>query len=290
MAKTDLQIMIEEEAEKVRNTAVPIKAGLLERLLVRKASVKRLHRNPEDEFTFPTIGPSMEIISSYVAKFKENRAKGLPLMDEPLYVQKMRPSGYLLLNGHHRWAAAIRLGIKTVPISIVNGVFEADIKAILEASKHEKRATLDLDEVVFADPAEGNVEKRHGLPVFGLQKKWLRSGIPALIKNLKLRGYDVWVYAADYYSIDDIRRYFKHYGVSVDGIITGMNKRSTKTGKGVEELFANRYSRTLHIDRDMLLLTRGRSGDFTEVKINCEPQGWAGAVTEAVDRAEGNEG
>ena len=120
--------------------------------------------NPEDEFTFPDIGPNMGIISSYVSQFVDNMKRGLPLMDEPLYVQKIRPSGYMLLNGHHRWAAALRLSIKKVPVSIVNGVYEADIKKILESSTHEKRATLDLDEIIFADPAETEVERRRGNP------------------------------------------------------------------------------------------------------------------------------
>ena len=77
----------------------------------------------------------------------------------------------MLLNGHHRWAAALRLSIKKVPVCIVNGVYEADIKKIIETSTHEKRATLDLDEVVFANSDEAKTEKHRGLPFYGLQKK-----------------------------------------------------------------------------------------------------------------------
>ena len=292
MAKTDLEIFIEEEALKIKNTGVPVKASLLERLLVRKSSCKRLHPNPEDEFTFPDIGPNMEIISSYVARFKDNINKGLPLMDEPLFIQKIRPSGYMLLNGHHRWAAAIRLGIKRVPVSVVNAVFDGDIRVMLERSTHEKRATLDLDEVVFAAPGEEHVEKHGSLFRFGLQKKRLRLGIPALFKKLKVRGYDIWVYSREFYSIDDLRRYFKHYSVSVDGIITGMKKQTSKGGASrqrVEEMIRDKYQTTIHIDRDLILVTKARSNDFREIAIDCGPGEWSGTVADAIDGIEKDE-
>ena len=30
--------------------------------------------------------------------------------EEPLIVEKVHPEGYMLLNGHHRWAAALKTG------------------------------------------------------------------------------------------------------------------------------------------------------------------------------------
>lgn len=289
MAKTDLEIFIEEETVRMKSTGVPVKASLPERLLTRNASVKRIHPNPEDEFTFPDIGPNMNIISSYTTQFVNNLKRSLPLMDEPLYVQKIRPSGYMLLNGHHRWIAAMRLGIKKVPVSVVNAVFDSDIKSMLEHATHEKRASLDLDEVIFASPGENNVEKHRGLIGYGIQKKRLRLGIPALLNNLKVRGYDIWVYSSKFYSVDDLKRYFGHYKVSIDGVITGMKKQTSKSGgkrKKVEEMISDRYKTTLHIDREMLLITHGKSNDFNEIEINCEPQAWAGAVIDAIDRAD----
>ena len=290
--KTELEQFIEEEALKVKNTGVPVKASLIERLLVRKLSCKRMHPNPEDEFTFPDIGPNMTIISSYVAQFKENINKGLPLMDEPIFVQKIRPSGYMVLNGHHRWAAAMRLGIRQVPVSVVNAVFDGDIRVMLEKVTHQKRATLDLDEVVFAQDDEEYTEKRRSPFRFGLQKKRLRLGIPALFKKLKVRGYDIWVYSSEYYSIDDIKRYLRHYSADVDGIITGMKKQTSKNDgmrKKVEEMILNRYSTTLHIDRDLLLMTQSRTGDFREIAIEGGPAGWSGAVIDALDGIEKDE-
>ena len=291
--KTDLELFIEEETLKQRSTGVPVRASLPERLVVRRCDPKRLHPNPEDEFCFPDIGPNMGIVSSYVSEFVDHMKRGLPVMEEPLYIQKIRPSGYMILNGHHRWAAALRLSLKSVPVRVVNGVYEGDIKKILEVSTHEKRATIDLDEVVFASSQEETAEKRRGIPFYGLQKKRLRLGIPALFQNLRLKGYDIWVYSSNFYSVDDIGRFFKHYGVSVDGIITGIKKKSgspSKEKKKTDELIANKYRMTLHIDRDILVATYGRSGDFREAAIKADSPGtWSAAVIDALEGIEKNE-
>lgn len=281
MAKTDIEQFIQDEVLKDKGVMVPVKAGLLERLLVRKLSVKRMHPNPEDEFCFPEIGPNLGIISSYVSQFRENLDKNKPIMEEPLFIQKVRPSGYMLLNGHHRWAAALRLGIKKVPVNIVNGVFESDIRVILEKSEHKKRATIDLDEVIFRGPKDPDVEKLPGILNIGLKKKRLRIGVPALFSYLKKNGYDIWVYSSDYYSIDDVQRYFKRYSAGVDAVITGMNKKRSdgKTAySGIENLIAAKYETTLHIDNEMLLITHGRSGEFEEARIECEPKDWSREV------------
>ena len=289
--KTDFQLFLEEEVSKVRNTGVPVKASVIERLLVRKIATKKLHPNPEDEFCFPDIGPNEGIISTYTSTFADHIKRNIPLFDEPLFVQKIRPSGYMILNGHHRWAAARRLGIKQVPISIVNAVFDGDIRLMLEKATHERRATLDLDEVVFAAKDDTEREKHAGLFGLGIQKKKLRLGIPALFTDLKKRGYDIWVYSSEFYSIDDIKRYFKHYSVDVDGIITGMKKRSKGSEKSrkVDELLGNRYKTTLHIDRELLLMTKDGASDFREDRIMSEPERWAETVIDALDGIENEE-
>lgn len=290
--KTDLEQFIEDEVLIQRSTAVPVKASLIERLVVRQYATDKLLPNPEDEFCFSDIGPNMNIISQYVSQFIENMKKNLPIMDEPLYVQKIRPSGYMILNGHHRWAAASRLSIKKVPVRVVNGIYEGDVRRILEKSTHEKRATIDLDEVVFTLSDGDKAERRRGIPLYGLSRKRLRYGIPALFSHLKLKGYDIWVYSSRYYSVDDITRFFAKYGVTVDVIITGMKKLSgkpTKQKKKMDELVKNKYRMTLHIDRDLIIATYSHAGDFREEAVECKPDVWSASVCDALIRIENDE-
>lgn len=287
MAKTEFEEFIQNSIENSKGVSYPVDASLLERLLVLKVSCDKLHPNPEDEFCFPDIGPHYGIISNYVAQFSDNLKKGLPLMEEPLYIQKIKPRGYTLLNGHHRWAAAMRLGIKRVPVRVINTTKESDIKNVLESSDHDRRVTIDLDEVLFRKEDDPVVEKKPGILSFGIQKKPLRQGAPALLSALRRKGFDIWVYSADFYSVDDIKKYFRRYKVGVDGVITGMKKKRKDGGSMLsqaENLFSGKYNTTLHIDNDMMLVTHSGSSDFEEIDLNCAPENWSREAINAVEQ------
>ena len=264
MAKTEFEKQIYEDLQKQKGMSFTVKASLLERLLVRKADCRDLHPNAEDEFTFENVGPSMRIISEYEEKFRTAIKRNQDPIDDALIVEKLHPRGYLLLNGHHRWAAAKRCQIKKVPIKIVNLAQDSDIEKILENSKHDKRVTLDLDEVVFRTDKDKCIEKVPAFRLFKFNYR-LKLGVPALFHHLSKHGYDIWVYSAKYYSIDDIQRFFRNYHVHVDGIITGTEKRKASNAASAvkrEKMIADKYKQTLHIDNDMVLLT----GDIEDAK------------------------
>ena len=278
MAKTEFEKKIYDDVQKQKGTSFTVKASLLERLLVRKTACSNLHPNAEDEFTFENVGPSMRIIGEYEEKFRYNQRHNQPIFDDALIVEKLHPKGYLLLNGHHRWAAAMRCQIKKVPIKIVNLAQDSDIKKILENSKHDKRVTLDLDEVIFRSDNDKYVE---AVPKFRLIKfkKKLKLGVPALFHYLSKQGYDIWVYSAQYYSIDDIQRFFRAYSVHVDGIITGTEKRKASNSASAvqrEKMIAAKYKQTLHIDNDMVLMTGGVEGaKYKKYDLNVPADEWS---------------
>ncbi|MCR5023581.1 MAG: ParB/RepB/Spo0J family partition protein [Lachnospiraceae bacterium] len=277
MAQSELGSIIQEDLEKYSSISFPVKTGLLERLLIKKLPCKMLHPNPADEFSFPDIGPNYNIISDYEAKIRRNLAIDKPVYDEPVTVEKVRPHGYMLLNGHHRWAAALHQNIDKIPVEIINLAQESDIKKILENSTHTKRATLDLDEVIIRTDDDPFLEKKPGF-LFSLKhKKRIRAGIPALFYHLSRNGYDIWVYSSEYHSIDDVRDFLKGYKAHVDGVITGMSKEKKavkKQSSEMEKLFSNKYSVTLHIDNDMILRTEKETSDFKEYPLNID-ENWA---------------
>ena len=282
MAKTEFEQLMDDAVEET-SLYIPVKAGMVERMTVHSVDTKSLHPNLEDEFTFPEIGPSYRIISEYIEKINDAQRLGKPIFDEPIIVEKTRPDGYLILNGHHRWAAALKLGIKKVPVKIVNLPSESDIKKMLEKCLHDKRVTLDLDEVIFRNENDPDIEeppKDHGKK--GIEK-WIRLGVPALFRFFTKRGYDIWVYSSNYYSLEDIQAFFMSYVVHVDGIITGMkNTVSEKKKNKVESLVGSRYLETIHIDNDMLLVTHGAGKDFEEFTV--DPSRWVKSIMEAMDR------
>lgn len=290
MAKTQLMEFVLDDIEKQKGVAIPVRASLLERLIVTSASCKSIHPNPEDEFSIESVGPSYRIIGEYQAKFRDAMRMGSRPFDEPLMVEKLRPHGYLLLNGHHRWAAAMRSGIKRVPIKIINCASESDIKTILEKSQHDKRAVVDLDEVIFRSADYKYLEKKaFTFPLSLRFKQRIRLGIPALFYHLVKCGYDIWVYAADFYSIDDIQKFFKAYSVHVDGILTGVEKHTqnkSERAARMKELINNKYDMTLHIDNNTILETHGKDKDFAEYEINVPEEEWSKRAIAIIEEIE----
>lgn len=294
MAKTQLAEYISNDLEKQKGVYMPVRAGLIERILIRKALCTKLHPNAEDEFSMDSVGPSYRIIGEYEKKFREAMQFERKIFDEPLLVEKLRPKDYLILNGHHRWAAAMRCQIKRVPIKIINCATESDIKTILEKSQHDKRVAIDLDEVIFRDPDYKCLEKKaFTFPLSLRFKQRIRLGIPALFYYLVKNGYDIWVYAADFYSIDDIQKFFKAYSVHVDGIITGVGKleqNNSESEKRMKELINNKYQMTLHIDNDSILETHNNTKEFEDYTIEASEEEWskkAIAIVEEIERRAG---
>ena len=290
MAKTQLAEYVEKDLEKQKGFYIPVHAGLAERLFVKKAAVSKLHPNAEDEFSMDSVGPSYRIIGEYETKFREALRLERRVFDEPLTVEKLRPNGYLLLNGHHRWAAAMRCNIKKVPIKIINCATESDIKTILEKSEHDKRVAIDLDEVIFRPADYPYLEKKSfSFPLNIRFKQRIRLGVPALFYYLTKHGYDIWVYAADYYSIDDIQKFFKTYSVHVDGIITGVGKleqNKSASEMRMKELIANKYALTLHIDNDSVIETNSRTKEFEEYTIDAAEEEWSKKAIAVIEEIE----
>ena len=285
MSRTKFDDLIASEIEKNRGKLIPVKAGVLERLFVRRVAVEKLHPNDEDEFCDPSIGPNYGIISQYRDSFLkrgEMKREG-DLREEPLMVEKVYPDGYLILNGHHRWIASLMAGRKKVPIYITNLTHEGDIQRMVSLSKHSRRATLDLDEVVFNVNREGISERAPAFPFNKIFKERMRLGIPALLHFLSRHEYDVWVYTSKYYSMDYIEGYFKRYSVKVDGIVTGLGRKTGKDEKKrCEDILASRYAETLHIDANLVVRTIHSQSGFEEYPVPADIEKWADAVMEIV--------
>ena len=109
-----------EDVEAYDGKREPVKASFLERLRVRFLSPDEMHVNPDDEFAKPSVGPNDRIINDYVKMIPMLRRMNEDIFPEPVIVQKIRPEGYMILNGHHRWAAALKTGTDKLHVKINN--------------------------------------------------------------------------------------------------------------------------------------------------------------------------
>lgn len=284
---------LQEEVERVKESYYPARASFLMRVFVRHANCKKLHPNPEDEFCIPSIGPSDSIIAKYTEEYK--RAKKDPDVarfqefgiQEPLTVQKAMPDGFMLLNGHHRWAAAMRIGVKRVKIRIVNLTQEQDVHNMLRNSKSDKRVALDLDELVFGEEGDSRLEKPLRFPLNLFFKERIKLGIPALLHFLNAQGYDIWVYTSRYYSMEYIRYLFKHRDVRLTGIVTGTGRKGPWGSfiKGtLKKLLATKYRTTIHIDSGTVMRTFSGSKECEEYPLSGSEANWTREVMDIIGK------
>lgn len=289
----DLDKYIADEMLKYKGVCFPVKSSMLKRLITKKVKCSSLHPNPVDEFCDPKVGPSYRIISEYEKKYIDGTKHLYGDQDEkddPIIIEKMYPEGYIIVNGHHRWAASMRLRRPKIAVRIVNLTHEDDIKKMLENSNHDKRITLDLDEIVFGQEGQDPLEKRLPFP-FNLEyKERLRSGIPALFNHISKYGYDIWVYSSNcYYSMDYLKQLFKRYHVKVDGVVTGLGNNSKEERSRIDKLIADKYHTTIHVDRSLVLITNTGSKDFEEKEIGSDNANWSLKVMMIIDEIEKKE-
>ena len=290
--QTELEEYLAGEIKKYKGIALPLKAGMLERITKKKLSCERLHPNPADEFCHPGVGPSFRIIGEYEKKIRKAMLYDLDPFEEPIMVEKMHPDGYLILNGHHRWAAAMRCGAKKIPVKIVNLTQDTDIEKILRRSEHDKRASLDLDEVVFGGEGDELLEKPLRFPKSHFYRERLVRGIPALFHFLAVHGYDIWVYTASYYSYDYLKHFFRLHHAHVDGVITGTKRKVEETQENrekkerIQKLFNSSYRQNITIDRTMVLRTNPGKREYEEYPLSGEAGSWSSEVLSVLESFE----
>ena len=293
MSESDKRLaqLLSEELARYKSIYVPVKSSLLRRALVRKVRCKKLHPNPNDEFCLPEVGPNYAIISKYEQQFLSPKTVGYTggikysEDDEALTIERIRPDGYMILNGHHRWAAAILYHLRSVPIEIVDLPSEAEVRKMYRGAKHDRLVAFDLDEVVFSSSEDPDaLEKPLRFPLNRIYRQRLRLGIPALFHFLRNKGYDIWVYSSNYYSTEYIRDLFRHYHVQLTGIVTGTERKKLDSAQKKEQLrqeFRDVYTVILHADKNTLLRVNSRTHAYEEFPLP-EGEHWSGEIMKII--------
>ena len=115
---------IQQDIKKYGENRKTVRAGIIDVLTVRYLSPEQMHVNPDDEFSDPKAGPSEEIVERYIDEARSGLEAGKKSFAEPIMVAKLSDGDYMIVNGHHRWAAAIKVGLTQVRVVIVNPGWE----------------------------------------------------------------------------------------------------------------------------------------------------------------------
>lgn len=246
----------------------PAKAHFFERLKPRNVDPTRIHPNPNDEFSMESIGPNWGIVGNYERDICLRQKHSDEIFEEPLIGVKLKKQGYMLLNGHHRWMAALNLRISSVPLEIVNTTIDDDIIKKVNKSKRDRCATIDLDEVLLTN------NKPHFPFSLGL-KESIRVNADLLISEFQTLGYDVWVYTGSYKSESYIKWLFRACGCHVDGIVNGINGKHSKK---MADIFRSKYKHIVHVSNELITCVNTETKDFESFDITADNEAWASAV------------
>ncbi len=263
----EFQEWVLDDLKDYESISNPVKASLLERLLVKKIDKEKLHPNPKDEFSDPEIGPNYEIVKKYFDEITFSLTHVSAPEMEPLIVEKMSVGGYMILNGHHRWLAAKRCNkLKKIPIDIVNVSQERDIIDAVNRSDNKLCISIDLDEVLMCNGTDYPADKELIFPFNTFLPGKIRKNAPYMIKELQKKGFDVWVYTGSYKSVQYIDRFLRMHKIKVQGIINGM--KTKKVSGNMMNAFKEKYKTIVHLDNDSVLIVKPENREFDTYELN----------------------
>lgn len=234
-----------------------VKAGLIERCAIRHCAPEHLHPNPADEFSQSDVGPNFSIVGDYVDQIQHNIKLELPIFAEPVIVQKLKPEGYLLVNGHHRWFAAVRMRVKKLHIKIVNMISDVDVARMFDNTDNHSLVSIDFDEILLAKDEENQAPILESLFSRKIKER-LRAGAPEIIREFQNNGFDVCVYTAGYFTEEDFEDFFSMYDLKINIVVNGVNEKRNNTesnSKRIQDMLRNRYKRIVHVDNESVICT-----------------------------------
>lgn len=276
----EYKALVLEDLTTFEGLSKPVRASILERLLVKKVNINRLHPNPTDEFTKENIGPNYKIVGDYANSMRQAQIHSAAVIDEPIIVEKMSTGGYMILNGHHRWMAAHRTGIKRVPVQIVNVAPDDEIFEIIKNSNKNMCVSIDLDEVLLAERSSYPEDAKPSYVSKKLFPRILRYHSGALINELRNSGFDVWLYTDHFHSSEYIEVLLKHQKTNVDGIVNALSRRTTKGG--LRKAFIDKYKYSIHIDNEEIICVNNESRDYYSVELKTSQNNWAADVIKQI--------
>ena len=111
---------VQNDVAKYSGARQMVRANIIDLLTVRHLPPDKLHANPDDDFCNPKVGLNEEIVDKYIEEARRDMEVGEMSFDEAIMIAKLENGEYMIVNGHHRWAAAIKVGLTQVRVVVDN--------------------------------------------------------------------------------------------------------------------------------------------------------------------------
>lgn len=155
------------------------------------------------------------------------------------------------------------------------------------------RIAFDLDDTLIPGLAVFPVERQPFLARM-LGHEELRVGTAHLMKSLRKRGWDVWIYTTSFRSPSYVRMLFGLYGVRIAGVINQYHhdKVVARCGRSYQNCskYPPAFGIDLLVDESEGVWRESQRHGFTMVLLRPDDPAWADSVlarARSRDRAEG---
>lgn len=151
------------------------------------------------------------------------------------------------------------------------------------------RVSFDLDDTLFVDPKKFKTEKPLPVPLRWIFRERLRLGTVGLLKELKNRRVDIWVYTTSYRSEQYIRGLFRFYGIKLCEVVNGArHAKEVQRGalEGMPSKYPSKYRIDLHIDDDISVRQNGDIYGFRVLIVGGEDEHWTEKILAETERLE----
>lgn len=147
------------------------------------------------------------------------------------------------------------------------------------------KVSFDLDDTLFVSPENFKTEAELKFPFNKIYKERLRFGTIDLMRWIKEKGIELWVYTTSFRSERYIRFLFRCYGIKLDSVVNGerhirevqADKKETMPSK-----YPGKYRIDLHIDDDISVAQNGRVYGFKVFLIGAQDEQWTDKIKKEI--------
>lgn len=143
------------------------------------------------------------------------------------------------------------------------------------------RVSFDIDDLLVCRP-HVPVEDSPFPRLWWSRGEPLRRGTAELMKALRSRGCEIWIYTTSDRSPAYISGWMRRYGICVDGVIHHGVHQEVVGAEGPSK-YPPAFGIDLHIDDSEGVAREGRLHGFPVIVIRPDDRGWVAGVIAAVD-------
>ena len=146
------------------------------------------------------------------------------------------------------------------------------------------RISFDLDDTLICY-GDNHVEREPPLPILLrliVRDEPLRAGARELARTLQSRGHEIWIYTSSGRRARWIRRWLRHHGVRIDGVVDGTRHAKCFGEGSLRTKRPHAFGIHIHVDNSRSMAIEGERYGFNVCLIEPDAKDWVRQVLDSV--------